>query len=81
MGLSKEDYIIYPAQFWAHKNHYALIALGVLLKKKYANKIKIVLTGSDKGNFKYINKLIKKNNLQEIFIIKGFIEKELLIYL
>jgi len=81
MGLSKEDYIIYPAQFWAHKNHYALIALGVLLKKKYANKIKIVLTGSDKGNFKYINKLIEKNNLQEIFIIKGFIEKELLIYL
>jgi len=81
MGLSKKQYIIYPAQFWAHKNHYSLIALGVSLKKKYANKIKIVLTGTDKGNLSYIKELIKKNNLQEIFIIQGFIEKELLIFL
>ena len=81
MGLSKKEYIIYPAQFWAHKNHYSLIALASSLKKRYANKIKIVLTGTDKGNLRYIKGLIDKNNLKEIFIINGFIEKELLIFL
>ena len=81
MGLSKKEYIIYPAQFWAHKNHYSLIALAASLKKKYTNKIKIVLTGTDKGNLRYIKGLIDKNNLQEIFVINGFIEKELLIFL
>ena len=81
MGLSKKEYIIYPAQFWAHKNHYSLIALASSLKKRYTNKIKIVLTGTDKGNLRYIKGLIDKNNLKEIFIINGFIEKELLIFL
>jgi glycosyltransferase involved in cell wall biosynthesis len=81
IGLSKREYIIYPAQFWAHKNHYSLIALAASFKKKYKNKIKIVLTGTDKGNLTYIKELIDKNNLQEIFVIKGFIEKELLIFL
>ena len=31
----KSDYIFYPAQFWAHKNHfYILEALNILQKEK-----------------------------------------------
>ena len=74
-GLEKNCFLFYPAQFWAHKNHKSLINLGKELKKEYQNKIKIVLSGSDKGNLPYIKNEIKKNNLEDIFKYLGFINK------
>jgi len=81
IGVSEKNYIMYPAQFWPHKNHYSLVILGKDLKKKYENKIKIVLTGENKVNLNYLYKLIKKNNLEDIFVIPGFVEKGFLILL
>ncbi len=74
-NLTKNKFIFYPAQFWAHKNHISLIKLGVKLKEKFQNEIKIVLSGSDKGNLEFIKNEIKKNNLQSLFIFVGFIDR------
>jgi len=57
-------FVHYPAQFWAHKNHYnLLIALKEILNI-YPN-LKLVLTGSDKFNKSYILQtiqILKLNN-------------------
>ncbi len=43
-NLIKKSYIIYPAQFWKHKNHKNLISAFNIINKKFPN-IKLVLTG------------------------------------
>ncbi len=75
LGLEKNKFLFYPAQFWAHKNHKSLINLGIKLKDKFNYDLKIVLSGSDKGNLSYIKEEIKKNNLENIFKYLGFVNK------
>ena len=49
-----EEYIFYPAQYWAHKNHiYILEALNIL-NHKYNKKITAVFCGADKNNLAYL---------------------------
>lgn len=45
INLVKESYIIYPANFWSHKNHYRLIHAFSNFSKRN-NGIKLVFTGS-----------------------------------
>ena len=75
LGLEKNKFIFYPAQFWAHKNHKSLINLAIEFKKNFKDDMKIVLSGSDKGNLKYIIDEIKKNNLENIIKYLGFINQ------
>ncbi len=76
-GLKKQSYFFYPAQFWAHKNHYNLILAFKQLKghKGYSD-IKLVFTGSDKGNKNYIISVIKSLGLEAEILIFGFVENE-----
>ena len=78
--LNKEfKWFFYPAQFWPHKNHkYLLDVMKNLLKKNY-DKIGFIFCGPDKGNLDYIDKMIKKENLNENVKILGFInDKEMI---
>jgi len=71
--LQESDFFVhYPAQFWAHKNHYNLLFAIKKLVKKYSH-LKLILSGSDKGNLKYILSLIKELNLEQNVIYLGFI--------
>ena len=74
-NLTKNKFLFYPAQFWAHKNHKSLINLGIHLKKKFNDDIKIVFSGSDKGNLNFIKSEIKKNDLQDVIKYLGFINR------
>jgi len=65
-------FIHYPAQYWAHKNHYNLIIAFQSVLKKYP-ELKLLLTGSDKGNKEYIIKTIEENNLKDSIIDLGFV--------
>jgi glycosyltransferase involved in cell wall biosynthesis len=73
--LLKNEYFFYPAQFWAHKNHFNLIEAFELVLKKKSN-VKLVLSGSDKGNLKYIKKIITEKGLCENIQITGFVSNE-----
>ncbi|MEZ4879119.1 MAG: glycosyltransferase [Chitinophagales bacterium] len=69
-----EIFIHYPAQFWSHKNHYnLLLAFKVIIK--YPN-LKLILTGSNKGNKAYIINLINHLDLSQKVIDLGFISRE-----
>jgi glycosyltransferase involved in cell wall biosynthesis len=68
-----DNYVLYPAQFWPHKNHIRLLKAIKILTGKYNRKISLVLTGSDKGNKKYIESKIKDLGLEEDVKMKGFV--------
>ena len=70
------DYIYYPAQFWAHKNHIYILKALKLLKEKYQLVIDAVFTGSDYGNLTYILNKAKEFNINEQIHYLGFVEDE-----
>jgi len=77
----KYDYIFYPAQFWAHKNHiYILEALNIL-KKENSLSIGAIFSGSDMGNLSYIKSMTKIMNLEDRVRFVGFVSDEELISL
>jgi len=71
-NIEKEKYFFYPAQFWAHKNHYNLIKAFKEYLKMFPD-IKLIFCGSDKGNLHYILDLIKKEDLSDNVLFLGFI--------
>jgi glycosyltransferase involved in cell wall biosynthesis len=75
-GLSAGEYFFYPAQFWAHKNHYGILQALFLLKKNHNMLAKVAFTGSDKGNMDYIKKQALEFGLQEQVYFLGFVETE-----
>lgn len=78
LGLEKENYFFYPAQFWPHKNHTLLLKAFKQLLSNNNQFIYLVLTGSDKGNRKYIESLIDQLALREQVIFPGFVSMETL---
>lgn len=69
------DFIFYPAQFWAHKNHvYILKTLQILRHKGVI--INAVFVGNDFGNLDYILKMSEKLKVREQLIYPGFVEQE-----
>jgi glycosyltransferase involved in cell wall biosynthesis len=73
--VTKNNFYFYPAQFWALKNHYGLIMAFKMVAEKYPD-IKLVLSGSDKGNLSYINSIVKREGLEGNVIFTGFVSNE-----
>lgn len=69
------QFIHYPAQYWAHKNHYNLINAFKIILNHYPN-LKLILTGSDKGNKDYIIQHAKEQNVFSNLIDLGFVSLE-----
>jgi glycosyltransferase involved in cell wall biosynthesis len=67
------EFIHYPAQFWPHKNHYHLI-LAFKKVLNYKPKLKLILTGSEKGNLQYIMQLIRDLELTDSVLNLGFVK-------
>lgn len=77
LGIEKEKYFFYPAQFWAHKNHYNLLQAFHSFRQIHEG-YKLVLCGSDKGNLSYVKDCCEKLNLVEDVIFLGFVSEEVL---
>ena len=58
-ALTANRYFFYPAQFWAHKNHYNLLRAFAQFQSSHP-EYKLVLTGSNQGNLSYIQETIKQ---------------------
>lgn len=75
LGLAKNKYFYYPAQFWAHKNHITLLnAFNIFLKDH--TDYKLVFTGSDQGNLQYIIEKTQQLGLEEHVVFAGFVSQE-----
>lgn len=73
--LVKDQFFIYPAQFWPHKNHTILIEAMQEVSNIHP-KVKLILTGSNKGNISYVANYIKERNLSDHVKILGFVGNE-----
>ena len=71
-SLIPHKFFFYPAQFWAHKNHYGLLCAFAKFHKNHP-EYKLVFTGSDKGNLVYVKSLVEKFNLIDSVVFPGFV--------
>ena len=76
----KNNYIFYPAQFWAHKNHIYILKAIKLLREKNID-ISVIFSGSDKGNLDYILKRAKEYGVQDLIHYIGFAPNKEIPYL
>ena len=77
----KYDYIFYPAQFWAHKNHIYILKALDILKSESSISLGAIFSGSDQGNLSYIKDMTKKYNLEDQIRFTGFVSNEEINYL
>jgi glycosyltransferase involved in cell wall biosynthesis len=78
--VSGGDYIFYPAQFWAHKNHVNLLEAMRLLRD-HGEPLRLVLTGADKGNLGFVRETIGRLGLEDAVELAGFAPRERIISL
>ena len=77
LSLQPMNYLIYPSQFWPHKNHLcALLAIKHL--SKAARPLKLVLTGSDKGCRNAIHKIVVELGMEHLVVDAGFVNRSVL---
>ena len=75
------DYIYYPAQFWAHKNHVYILKAIVLLKEKHETELHAVFSGSDKGNLEHVMAVAVSLGIKHLVKHVGFVPNEEVPYL
>lgn len=76
-----KGYFLYPAQFWAHKNHYLIIKALENAKNIYKQELHVAFVGSDKGNKKYIETLANDLKVSNQVHFLGFVPTEDLVEL
>lgn len=72
--LQDGKYFIYPAQKWRHKNHKTIIR-AMIKVLEIDSSVKLVFTGSDKGEGKRIQKLVRKLDLEWAIVDLGFVSE------
>jgi glycosyltransferase involved in cell wall biosynthesis len=76
-GLQSQSYFYYPAQFWAHKNHFNLVeAFKLFRESSHWNGQKLAFSGADHGNKDYILSVIKHNHLEKDVLYLGFVSND-----
>ncbi|MBA2652450.1 MAG: glycosyltransferase family 4 protein [Tatlockia sp.] len=74
LNLSAQPYLLYPANFWKHKNHEMLLtAFAIACQKNLASNIKLVCTGAVGSRQVWLAKAATMMNLGERIIFPGFI--------
>lgn len=69
------EYIYYPAQFWAHKNHIYIIDAIAKLKDEGVF-LTTIFSGSDKGNLSYVLNYAQKLDVAHLVKYIGFAPNE-----
>jgi glycosyltransferase involved in cell wall biosynthesis len=77
----KPNYLLYPAQFWPHKNHINLLLALEILKSRFGLTPNLVLVGSDKGNRKFVEQAAAQFGVFSQLVFTGFVTQDELIAL
>jgi glycosyltransferase involved in cell wall biosynthesis len=75
-----EQYLLYPAQFWPHKNHAAAL-LALKLLRERGVELPMVFVGSDQGNASTVRRLAGELGLAGQVRFLGFVSVEELVAL
>ena len=76
LHLEDKKYLIYPANFWLHKNHEMLLnALEIAYERKFLSKeIKLVFTGSPGQRQEWLVNATEKMGLKSQVIFTGYLK-------
>jgi len=72
------DYIFYPAQFWTHKNHAAIVKAVAHLKRTDNSRLPVVFTGSDQGNERQVHELVEQMQIGDQIFFLGHVSRQAL---
>jgi glycosyltransferase involved in cell wall biosynthesis len=75
-----EPYVFYPAQYWAHKNHYTLLETIAELERR-GRPFTAVCAGADHGQLDHVRALADELGVEDRVRLLGFVELEELIAL
>ena len=75
------DYLFYPAQFWAHKNHVVVLEACKLIRERTGWDLGVVFVGWDYGNADYVRRYAHSLGLDKCVVFLGFVEQAELIQL
>jgi glycosyltransferase involved in cell wall biosynthesis len=73
------DYLFYPAQFWAHKNHVNLLLALKLLQGRLDKSLSVAFVGADHGNLAHVKATVDRLGLTDRVHFLGFVPREDLI--
>ena len=74
LKLANDRFLLYPANFWRHKNHTMLItAFGMYRKHRPASDLKLVLTGTSVSRMGYLQEAVRTMGLQDWVVMPGFL--------
>jgi glycosyltransferase involved in cell wall biosynthesis len=79
LGL-RPPYVLYPAQFWPHKNHVNLLLAIADLKRK-GTAVSLALVGSDQGNRQFVADAASREGISDQVHFLGFVERNVLVEL
>jgi glycosyltransferase involved in cell wall biosynthesis len=76
-GLHSGRYLLYPANFWLHKNHELLItAFGMHQSKTPGSDLKLVFTGAPGAHMDYLKDACSKMQLGGKVVFAGYLPDE-----
>lgn len=74
LGLSPQRYLIYPANFWKHKNHEILLtAFGMACHLELPKDIKLVCTGAPGARQEWLMGAARAMNLDDRVLFPGYL--------
>lgn len=77
LGLGEAEYLLFPANYWPHKNHRMLLtAFGMFAAARPEAKLKLVLTGSDTGLRIELGQAAVRLGLAERVVFAGYVSDE-----
>jgi glycosyltransferase involved in cell wall biosynthesis len=74
-------YVLYPAQFWPHKNHVGLLRAIAWLREQRGLELDIALVGSDRGNLEHVKLEAQRLGIARQTKFLGFVERNDLVAL
>jgi glycosyltransferase involved in cell wall biosynthesis len=79
LGLSAQNYLIYPANFWKHKNHEMLLtAFGMAVRAGLSPELKLVCTGSALERSEWLRRAAAMLGIGERVVFPGYVTDEAL---
>ena len=74
--LKANRFLLYPANFWEHKNHRMLVtAFGIYRQRHPESKLKLVCTGALSGGLAALADDLKRMGLEKHVLLPGYLDE------
>ncbi len=76
-GLQENKYLLYPANFWRHKNHPMLFTAFNMYRTRHPESaIRLVCTGSPDGQMDELRQAVQQMGLKDWIFFPGYLAQE-----